>query len=84
MFITGYNVLEIGILFTIVQVLSIPLTYLIGKLFESIAIRHGLILIDALDGASSILYSLAYGPIAPLFLLLGLLVDRISRYFYPL
>ncbi len=84
MFMTGYSILDIGIIFTLVQVAAIPLTYLIGRAFEKIAIRKGLVLIDALDGLSSILYSLAYGVLAPLFLFLGILVDNISRYFYPL
>ncbi len=84
MFMTGYNVLEVGIIFTFVHILSIPATYAVGKLFDKIAIRHGLVLIDALDGASSIFYGLAYGPIASLMLFLGLLIEDISRIFYPL
>ncbi len=84
MFMTGYSVLDIGVLFTVVHILSIPATYLIGRLFDKIAIRHGLVLIDALEGASSILYGLAYGPIAPVMLLLGLLIEKIAGLFYPL
>ena len=84
MFMTGYSVLEVGVIFTIVHVLSIPATYAVGRLFDRIAIRHGLILIDALDGVASILYGLAYGPIAPLMLSLGLLIEDITTIFYPL
>ena len=84
MFMTGYSVLEVGIIFTLVHVLSIPATYAVGKLFDRIAIRHGLVLIDALDGVASILYGLAYGPIAPLMLFLGLLIEDITTIFYPL
>ncbi len=84
MFMTGYSVLDIGVLFTVVHILSIPATYLIGRLFDKIAIRHGLVLIDAFEGASSILYGLAYGPIAPIMLLLGLLIEKIAGLFYPL
>jgi MFS family permease len=84
MFMTGYNILEVGIIFTLVHTLSIPATYAAGKLFDKIAIRHGLVLIDALDGASSIFYGLVYGPIAPLMLFLGLLIEDISKIFYPL
>jgi len=71
MFMTGYTVLDIGIMFTVVHVVSIPITYLIGRLFDRIPIRHGLVLIDALEGTSSILFGLAYGPIAPLMLFMG-------------
>lgn len=84
MFMTGYSVLEVGVIFTLVHVLSIPATYAVGRLFDRIAIRHGLILIDALDGVASILYGLAYGPIAPLMLFLGLLIEDITTIFYPL
>ena len=84
MFMTGYSILKIGILFTLINVASIPLTYLIGKLFDRIAVRHGLILIDSLDGLENILYGLSYGPLAPLVLFLGLIIDRINRMFYPL
>ncbi len=84
MFITGYNVLEIGLLFTAIHIISIPLTYAIGKAFEYIDIKKGLMLIDVLDGVSSFLYGLAYGLFAPLMITLGLIVDRVSRLFYPL
>jgi len=84
MFITGYNILEIGFLFSLVHILSIPLTYIIGKFFDKLPIRNGLILIDAMDGISSLMYGLAYGPLAPIFLLSGLLIDDLTRLFYPL
>ena len=84
MFMTGYTILEIGIIFTLVHILSIPATCAVGRIFDRIAIRHGLVLIDALDGVSAVLYGLAYGPIAPLMLFLGLLIEDIARIFYPL
>ena len=84
MFMTDYTVLEVGIIFTLVHVLSIPVTYVVGKIFDKVAIRHGLVLIDGFDGISAILYGLAYGPIAPLMLFLGLLIENITTIFYPL
>ncbi len=84
MLMTGYSILEIGLLYTIVNILSIPLTYLIGKLFDRIAVRYGLILIDALDGVENILYGLSYSFLGPIMISLGLLMGRISRIFYPL
>ena len=84
MFMTGYSILEVGLLFTVINVLSVPLTYLIGKLFDRVAIRHGLILIDVLDGIESVLYGLSYSLLGPLMISLGLLVGKISRIFYPL
>ena len=84
MLMTGYSILEIGLLFTVINILSVPLTYLIGKLFDRVAIRHGLILIDALDGVENVLYGLSYSFLGPLMISLGLLVGKISRIFYPL
>jgi len=84
MLMTGYSVLEVGLLFTVVNILSVPLTYLIGKLFDRVAIRHGLILIDALDGVENVLYGLSYSFLGPLMISLGLLVGKISGVFYPL
>ncbi|WFO74705.1 MFS transporter [Desulfurococcaceae archaeon MEX13E-LK6-19] len=84
MMMTGYNVFEVGLFFTIVNIASIPVTYMIGKLFDKVPIRHGLITIDALDGIALICYGFAYGPIAPLMLFLGLLINKISGLFYPL
>jgi len=84
MLMTGYSIFEIGLLFTIINILSIPLTYIIGRLFDKIAIRHGLILIDALDGVENILYGLSYSFLGSLMISLGLLIDRISGMLYPL
>ncbi len=84
LFKTGYSVLNVGILYTAVHTASVPATYLVGKFFDRVPIRHGLVLIDALDGFSSVLYGLSYGPIAPLLLFLGLLIEDVSKIFYPL
>ena len=84
MLMTGYSIFEIGALFTAINILSIPLTYLIGRLFDKVAVRHGLILLDALDGVESILYGLSHFFLGPLMISLGLLVGKISRLFYPL
>ncbi len=84
LFMTGYSVLEAGALFTAAHLVSIPATYVIGKIFDKVAIRHGLVLIDALDGAAYVLYGLAWGPLAPVILLAGLLLEEVSGVFYPL
>ncbi len=84
LFMTGYTILEIGIIYTTVHIASIPLTILFGKLFEKISLRKGLVLIDALDGVAYALYGLAYGPIAPITLFLGMLIEKFSFMLYPL
>lgn len=84
LFMTGYTILDVGILYTLVQVALIPLTYLVGRLFDRVALRHGLAAIDALEGVACLMYSAASGPLAPVFLFAGLLVDDLATVFYPL
>ncbi len=84
MLLTGFSPLEIGFLFSIINAAAIPTTYLIGKYFNSVPIKKGLIAIDFLDGVSMILYSLSKGLFAPLFLFLGRLVEKISMMMYHL
>ena len=67
--ITGYTVLEVGVIFTAAQLLGIPLTLLLGRAFTKADMHKGLMAIDALGSASTFLYYLAYGPITPLMVL---------------
>ena len=80
--ITGYTVLEVGILFTAAQVLGIPLTLWLGRVFTRADIRKGLMTIDVLGSASTFFYYLAYGPIAPVMVLVGQLIDEASGTLY--
>ena len=84
MFMTGYSVLEVGLLFTVVSVASIPATYLVGRFFERCAVRHGLVAIDLLEAAAYFAYGLAYGPVAPVALFTGLILEEVSGVLYPL
>lgn len=81
---TGYSVLEVGAFFTIVNIASIPLTYLFGRLFNRWDIKKGLIAIDILDGIAYVMYGLAKGAIAPLMLFGGKVIDKLSTLLYPL
>lgn len=84
LFMTGYSVLDVGILFTVVNLAAVPAAYGVGKLFESVPIRHGLVLIDALEGVANILYGLAKGAVAPVTIFAGMLIEKIAGVFYPL
>jgi len=84
LFMTGYGVLDVGIIFTAVNIAAIPAAYAVGKVFESVPIRHGLVIIDALEGVSNIVYGLAKGAIAPFVLFIGMLIDKIAGVLYPL
>jgi len=81
---TGYNILDVGAFFTVISVIAIPLTYLVGKVFRKIALRHGLVIIDFLGGLSNLFYGLAYGIFAPIALFIGRLLEELSFLFYPL
>ena len=80
--ITGYNVLEVGVIFTIAQLLGVPVTLTLGKIFTHIDLRKGLIAIDLMGSLSLVFYYLAYGPLAPLMVVLGELVDEASSTLY--
>ncbi|NOZ31034.1 MAG: MFS transporter [Crenarchaeota archaeon] len=84
MLMTGYSILEVGVVFSAIRIVSIPATYLVGRLFDRLPVRTGLALIDLLEGIARIFYAFAYGVIAPVMLFLGLLFERISSIFYPL
>ncbi|ASJ05027.1 MFS transporter [Thermococcus barossii] len=81
---TGYSVLEVGAFFTAVNIISIPLTYLFGRLFNRWDIKKGLIAIDILDGIAYVLYGLARGAVAPLVLFAGRTIEKLSTVLYPL
>ncbi|AFK23235.1 putative major facilitator superfamily protein [Pyrococcus sp. ST04] len=84
MMYSGYSVLDVGIIFTVVNIASIPITYVIGKIFNKFDIKKGLMIIDILDGIAYILYGLAHGTYSSLMFFLGRLIEKISTLFYPL
>ncbi len=81
---TGYSVLEVGAFFTAVNIITIPLTYLFGRLFNRRDIKKGLIAIDILDGVAYVLYGLSKGVIAPVALFGGRAIEKLSTVLYPL
>ncbi|CAB49784.1 MFS transporter [Pyrococcus abyssi] len=81
---TGYSILEVGAFFTAVNLASIPLTYVFGRMFNRWDIKKGLIAIDFLDGVAYVLYGFAKGSIAPILLFLGRLFEKLSEMLYPL
>ncbi|NJD99703.1 MFS transporter [Thermococcus sp. LS1] len=84
MMYSGYSVLEVGAFFTAVNIIAIPLTYLLGRAFNRWDIKKGLMVIDALDGVAYILYGFAKGAIAPIMLFAGRTVEKLSTVLYPL
>ena len=80
---TGYNVLEIGILYTIVNFVSIVSTYLIGRLLDKIAANHALTLDIFLEGLSFLILGFAIGKILPIIVVISCLIQSISSMFTP-
>jgi len=80
--LTGYTVLEAGALFTAVNILSVPITLWLGKKFQSIDIKKGLIGIDLLESSSLVAYGFAYGPVAPIMILIGGLIEKAAGTMY--
>lgn len=78
----GYDVVEVGALFTLAHLAGIPITIALGKLFHRVDMRYGLAMIDAMDTASLLMYSLAHGPIAPILILAGRLIEEGSSTLY--
>ncbi len=79
---TGYSVLEVGVIFTVAQLLGVPLTLWLGRVFTRVDMRKGLVAIDLLESLSYLLYYLAYGPLAPVMVVLGELVKEASGTLY--
>jgi len=78
----GYGVLEVGVIFTIAQIIGIPATLILGKVFTHVDLRKGLMAIDLMGAISLACYYLAYGPLAPLMVIIGELVDNIAGTLY--
>ena len=81
---TGYSVLEVGAFFTAANLLSVPLTYALGRWFNRWDLKRGLVAVDLLDGTAYLSYGLAHGALAPVWLFLGRTLEMLSSVFYPL
>ena len=80
----GYTVLELGALFTAIDVLSVPAKLLVGRHFTFHDVKKGLLLIDALESASLLLLYFAAGGAAPLLVGAALLMSEVAGALYPL
>ena len=80
----GYTVMELGMLFTVVNVLSIPAKFLVGKFFTFHDVKKGLLFIDVLESTSLFFLYFATGSLAPLFVGISLLISDVAGTLYPL
>ncbi|WP_461863441.1 MFS transporter [Thermococcus sp.] len=84
MLYSGYSLLEVGAFFTVVNIASIPVTYLIGRAFNRWDIKKGILVMDFLDGIAYVLYGLAKGASTPITLFIGKTFEKLSAIFHPL
>ncbi|RLE61279.1 MAG: hypothetical protein DRJ35_00875 [Thermoprotei archaeon] len=80
----GYEVVELGVLFTAVNVLSVPAKVMLGRYFSFHDVKKGLFVIDLLESTSFFILYMASGSTAALLVGLALLISSISETFYPL
>jgi len=80
----GYSVLDVGIIYTAVSILSLPLTLAVGRIYTYGNLRTGLMLIDVLGSASLLLFAAAIWMDKPYLVVISLLVDKLSGPLYPL
>ena len=83
MYMSGYDVLETGVLFSLIHAFLIPLSQLLGKLLRGRPLKKVLIFVDTLEGVALILYGLSLGTYAPIALFFGALASGLSALFYP-
>lgn len=81
---TGYNPLEVGVLFSVTNALSIVLVYIVGKFFDRVPIKYGLVTVEITNSTAYFFYFLSSGAMSGLFLLLGRIAEEASFIFYPL
>ena len=67
---TGYNPLEVGVLFSVTNALSIVLVYIVGKFFDRVPIKYGLVTVEITNSTAYFFYFLSSGAMSGLFLLL--------------
>lgn len=79
----GYNVLEIGIFYTIINFINIVFTYLVGKLLDKIPANKALTLDILLDGISCIILGFAKGVFFPFLFVISSVIQNISSIFSP-
>ena len=80
----GYTVLELGVLFTVIDILSIPAKVLVGKYFTFHDLKKGLLFIDVLETVSLLFLYFATGNLASLFVGISLSISNIAETLYPL
>ncbi len=81
---SGYSILAVGTLYTLAEIFALPATYLVGRVFNRLPLRTGLILVDAVEGVAYGLYAFATGIRAKIFLVTGRVVETLASTLYPL
>jgi len=81
---SGYSVLQVGVIYTAVSLLSLPLTFIVGRVYTYRNLKAGLMIIDVLGSVSIFLFAAAIWMNSPLLVAASLLIDKLSGPLYPL
>ncbi len=85
LFMTGYVILEVGILYTIVNIIVAIGPFVVGKLIDkALSAKITMASIYLLEAVSYFILFFAVGPYASLILLTGLTVMKFGTIFYPI
>ena len=79
---TGYTVVDVGILYTLINMVSVPVQLALGKYFTFKDIRIGLAIIDLLEILASFSYGLARGPLVAPAVVLGGVLEALAGSLY--
>lgn len=83
LFYIGYNVLEIGIFYSIISFVSVVLTYFVGRLLDKITVNKALTADVLLDGVSYSILGFAGGSFFPFIFVISSVIRNISSIFSP-
>ncbi len=83
--LTGYGLISVGALFTIVNIIEIFFPAIFGSLFDrKISARAAMSFIYGLEGLAYFLFYLVYGPGSWIILAAGVFVIKFATIFYPI
>jgi len=85
LFLTGYVILQIGILFTIVNIIVAIGPFIVGKLIDhALGAKITMAIIYILESVGYFVLFFAIGPYASAILLLGITIQKFETIFYPI
>ncbi len=83
--LTGYGIVGVGALFTIINIIEIFFPIIFGRLFDrKISVKMAMSFIYSLEGLAYLLFYFVYGSTGWIFLTLGVFIMKFATVFYPI